>query len=68
MAEHLELLRGVHRHGVEYVVVGGLAAVLQGAPVTTLDVDIVYARSEENVGRLEAALTELDARVRTDPG
>lgn len=67
MTQYLELLRLLHRHGVEYVVVGGLAAVLQGAPITTLDVDVVYDRSEENVERLEAALTELDARVRTDP-
>jgi predicted nucleotidyltransferase len=66
VTEHLELLRVLHRHGVEYVVVGGLAAILQGAPITTLDVDVVYSRSEANVERLEAALTDLDARVRAD--
>jgi hypothetical protein len=46
------------------VVVGGVAAVLNGAPISTLDLDIVHARSEENLDRLLAALTELDARYR----
>jgi len=35
-------------HDVEFVVVGGMAAVLQGAPVHTIDLDIVYALSESN--------------------
>jgi len=30
-------------HEVEFIVVGGMAAVLQGAPVHTIDLDIVYA-------------------------
>jgi len=45
-------------------VVGGVAAVLNGAPISTLDLDIVHARSQENLDRLLAALTELDARYR----
>lgn len=61
-----ELFRTLARHGVEYIVVGGTAAVLNGAPVHTLDLDIVYARSEANVERLLAALLELDAVFRTD--
>ncbi len=60
----LEVLSG---HRVEYIVVGGVAAVLSGAPVSTFDLDIVHARSGENVARLLAALTDLDARYR-DPG
>jgi hypothetical protein len=32
------------RHGVRYVVIGGLAAVTHGAPLVTQDVDICYAR------------------------
>jgi hypothetical protein len=53
-------------HRVDFVVVGGMAAVLQGVPVQTLDIDIVYARDEANVGRLLTALHELDAVFRTD--
>jgi len=47
--------------------VGGMAAVLQGAPVHTIDLDIVHALSEPNVIRLELALTELRAIFRYDP-
>jgi hypothetical protein len=53
-------------HEVEFIVVGGMAAVLQGAPVHTIDLDIVYALSESNIS-LELALTELGAVFRDDP-
>lgn len=36
MSQHAELIAALHRHGVEFIVVGGLAAVIQGAPVHTL--------------------------------
>jgi hypothetical protein len=49
---------------VEFVLVGGLAAVSQGAPVTTFDVDIVHERSPANVERLLGVLTALEARYR----
>lgn len=62
-----DILHALVRHDVEYIVVGGMAAALQGAPVNTLDIDIVYSRSEENIARLMAALTELEAVFRTDP-
>ncbi|WP_437787855.1 hypothetical protein [Sorangium sp. So ce1097] len=44
-----------------------MAAALQGAPVNTLDIDVVYSRSEQNIGRLMTALTDLEAVFRTDP-
>ncbi len=52
---------------VEFVLVGALAAVTQGAPVTTHDVDIVHARTDENLERLTAALQKLNARYRGRP-
>jgi predicted nucleotidyltransferase len=52
---------------VSFVLIGGLAAVTQGAPVTTFDVDVVHERSEANVSRLLAVLTALDARYRSHP-
>jgi hypothetical protein len=55
----------LERHGVRYVVVGALAAAAAGAPVVTRDLDITPAREVENLERLEAALRELDARLRT---
>jgi hypothetical protein len=58
------IIEVLERHGVEYVVVGGVAAVLQGAPVTTIDVDALFKVDGDNVARLFAALAELDARYR----
>lgn len=51
-------------HQVEFIVVEGIAAVLNGAPISTFDLDIVHQRTPENVARLMAALTALDARYR----
>jgi len=59
-----ELLRQLSGAGVEFIVVGGAAAVLHGAPITTEDLDIVHRRSPENVSRLKTLLDKLDARVR----
>lgn len=53
---------------VEFVVVGMLAAVAQGAPVTTHDVDIVHRRTPENIERLvDVLVNKLDARYRGRP-
>jgi hypothetical protein len=52
---------------VEFVLVGGLAAVVQGAPIATLDVDIVHRRTPENVDRLIAFLASTGARYRNRP-
>lgn len=54
-------------HEVEFVVVGGISAILRGAPVVTLDLDLVHRRTPENVRRLLAALRSIDARYRHDP-
>lgn len=50
------LLEGLLQAGVEFIVVGGLAAVIQGAPVTTMDLDIVHRQSTANIDRLMAFL------------
>jgi len=61
------LLRALLDGGVELIVVGGVAAVLHGAPTTTRDLDIVHRRTPENIERLLAVLGALDATVR-EPG
>ena len=58
------MLRVLTEHEVRFIVVGGVAAALQGVPWVTLDLDIVHDRSAANVGRLLDALTELQARSR----
>lgn len=60
------LIRTLGRHGVAYVLIGALAARLQGFPRLTADADITPARDRENLERLAAALRELDARVYTE--
>lgn len=52
------------RHGVQFVIVGGQAAVLHGSPVVTWDFDACYERGERNLSRLVAALKDLQARLR----
>jgi hypothetical protein len=61
------LLRALTEGGVEFAIVGGLAAVLNGAPVNTFDLDIVPARSEENVAKLLRVLDSIDAVYRMQP-
>lgn len=60
-----DVLFGVlERHGVEYVLIGGLAAVLHGSPLPTVDADICPSRHPDNLKRLAAALEDLEARIR----
>jgi hypothetical protein len=47
------------RHGVEFIVVGGVAAVAHGAPIVTLDLDVVHRRTPDNVLRLLRAIEDL---------
>lgn len=58
------ILSALQRHGVEFAVVGGVAAVLHGAPVTTFDLDTLIRVTDDNADRLLAALGELNARYR----
>jgi hypothetical protein len=51
---------------VDYVVVGGLAAVILGSPLPTEDIDVIPSREEQNLERLSRALVRLNARIRTD--
>jgi len=53
---------------VKHVVVGGVAAILEGAPITTLDLDVVYRNDPDNVRRLATALSELEAVYRDPAG
>ena len=66
-AQFAEILRRLADHDVEFVVVGMTAGILHGAPVTTVDLDVVHRRSPENVARLLAVLAELAAVYRPDP-
>jgi hypothetical protein len=60
------ILFALVEHGVEFVVIGGLAAAAHGSIIPTYDVDIVPRSSVDNLTRLSAALRQLGARIRTD--
>lgn len=63
------LLRQLLGAPVDFVLVGGLAAVVHGSARATFDIDVVYSRSPDNVERLAAALAPLDPYLRgTPPG
>ena len=55
------------RHGVEYIVIGGLAEALHGSPRVTYDIDLCYRRTKENLQRLAEALRELKPTLRGAP-
>jgi len=53
-------------YGVSYVLVGSLAARLQGAGVTTVDIDVAPAPAVDNLQRLADALNTLRPRWRIE--
>lgn len=61
-----EQLAALNRHGVRYVLIGGLAATFHGSPTRTADTDICPERTPDNLARLAGALRELHARIRTE--
>lgn len=60
------LIATLATHGVQYVLIGALAARLQGFPRVTADADITPSSDAGNLERLAAALGDLDARVFTE--
>jgi predicted nucleotidyltransferase len=67
MNDVASMLRVLAEHDVEFVVVGGVAAVLHGSSRVTRDLDVVYARAPENLARLVRALEGLHPYPRGAP-
>ena len=63
----IRLFRTLHEHEVQFVVVGGLAAIAHGFSGTTRDADTVPAYDVENLERLAGTLRELEAVLYTHP-
>ena len=61
------VLRALHEGGVKFVLVGGVAAGVHGAPSQTLDTGIVTAQDDENLEKLLRVLESVDAIFRIDP-
>ncbi len=62
------VLRRLVENEVEFLVVGGMAAVLQGAPIVTQDLDVCYRRTRSNVDRLAKSLDPFAIALRTPQG
>lgn len=58
------MLRCLSEHGVDFVVIGGMALVLSGSARLTRDLDVVFASDPANLEALGEALVSLDARLR----
>ena len=61
------ILRVLRQHGVEFVVIGGIAVQAHGYIRFTKDLDVIIRPNSLNASRLGVALTELEAELRT-PG
>jgi predicted nucleotidyltransferase len=62
-----DLLKELHRLDVEFVIIGGMAAVAQGSAYLTLDLDLCYSRKKENLEKLAEALASFHPRLRGAP-
>ena len=60
----LQILTG---GGVEFIVVGGLAAAVHGAARATYDLDVCYERSQPNLTRIVTALADIQPYLRGAP-
>src|ERR1019366_5328448 len=59
-----EILRTLHRHRVEFVLIGGMAATLHGSDMVTFDLDVSPRSTKDNLERLASALRDLEAALR----
>jgi predicted nucleotidyltransferase len=63
-----QILPPLVRAKVDFILIGGMAAILHGSARVTFDVDLVYSRTDENIERLAAALAPQGPYLRGVPG
>ncbi len=63
MTDFHALIRLLTESKVEFIIVGGAAATAHGSARLTLDLDLVYQRTRENIARLVSALKPLQSAV-----
>src|SRR3990172_1149834 len=64
MTRFQDILKILHDHKIDYILIGGLAMVVHGYAGATYDLDIVFERSRENLSRLVQALSPYHPRPR----
>jgi len=62
-----KLLKALHAEEVEFVIIGGVAAVLQGSAYVTADLDLCYSRKRQNLINLAKALAPFGPLLRAIP-
>ncbi|HEY7649103.1 MAG TPA: hypothetical protein VID04_08880 [Methylomirabilota bacterium] len=67
MTDFKALVRALADAGVEFILVGGVAAIAHGSARLTRDVDVVYRRSPDNLGRLVLSLAPYHPYLRGAP-
>ena len=60
---YFEILEGLYKSKVRYLIVGGLSVNLYGVPRVTQDIDIVIAMDRENVLKITSLLKEFSGRT-----
>lgn len=65
--ELAKLLEPLVRHGVEFVLIGGMAGIAHGSTYPSFDLDVAYGRTTANIARLVLALEEIGVRLRGAP-
>jgi len=65
--DFLSLLKVLTNAEVEFIVIGGVAAILHGSARLTQDIDVVYRRSNENLDRIVSALSPYHPYLRGAP-
>lgn len=67
MTDYRGLIRCLMVGGVEFIIVGGAAAIAHGGSRLTEDLDIVYRRNEKNVDLIIKSLAPFDPYLRGAP-
>ncbi len=67
MTDFARLLDALATHDVGYIIIGGFAATAHGSAFLTVDLDVVYDRTPQNISRLVAALEPLSPYLRGAP-
>jgi predicted nucleotidyltransferase len=62
-----DILSVLKRGNVEFILIGGLAGMAMGSARATVDVDVVYRRTEENIQRLSDCLQPHEPYLRGAP-
>jgi hypothetical protein len=66
MFDPVRICEILNEEGVDYVVVGGFAAVIHGSSLPTRDIDVVPSRATISLDRLARALRRMNAKIRTE--